>query len=138
MPDRSPVRGVDGLPRPPRGSLEKAPPQASALPSRWGVGLAAAGCFVLAAGLYVLRPEEALWRAGALRVGLVMGALWLALPSRDRAAAWAAWDWKAVGFVALCGALSVRAPQLGLPLLAGWWFWRWLKAVPPIIPPEVD
>ncbi|QDT17710.1 hypothetical protein [Alienimonas californiensis] len=95
------------------------------------MGLAAAGCLIGAATVYAIRPELELWWAGAMRVGIVMGALWLALPSRDRPAAWAAWDWKAVGFVLLCALLSFRAPQIGLPLLAGWWFWRWLKAVPP-------
>jgi len=102
-----------------------------ALPGRLGVGLCAGGCFAGALAVYVVRPDEVFWWAGAMRVGIVMGALWLALPSRKRDAAWAAWDFKAVSFVALCALLSFRLPQIGVPLLAGWWFWRWLKAVPP-------
>ncbi|NNJ26289.1 hypothetical protein LzC2_23710 [Planctomycetes bacterium LzC2] len=95
------------------------------------MGVAAAGCLIAAAVVYVTRPDQTLWWAGAMRVGIVMGALWFALPGRGQSAAWASWDWKAVGFVALCGLLSFRAPQIGVPLLAGWWFWRWLKSVPP-------
>ena len=114
-----------------------APAAGAALLGRLGVGIAAAACLTAAAAVYAVRPDLTLWWAGAMRVGVVMGALWLALPGRGREAAWAAWDFKAVGFVALCGLLSFRAPQIGVPLLAAWWFWRWLKAVPPSKPPPV-
>ena len=103
----------------------------SLLPGRFGVGVAAAACLLGAGLCYLVRPDQQLWWAGAMRVGIVMSALWVALPGRKRAAAWAGWDGKAIAFVTLCGLLSFRAPQIGVPLLAAWWFWRWLKAVPP-------
>ena len=95
------------------------------------MGWAAAACLGGAAVVYLVRPDEVLWWAGAMRVGIVMAALWFALPARGREAAWAGWDLKAAGFVILCAVLSFRAPQIGVPLLGGWLFWRWLKAVPP-------
>ena len=104
-----------------------APPQPSALPTRFGTGLAATVCFAGAALSYLLAPDRPLWYAAFVKVGLVTAALWFALPKSGRDAPWAGWDWKAVGFVALCLMLSARVPQVGVPLLAAWWFWRWLK-----------
>ena len=117
-------------PSPPPGPVTRPAPPSSALPSRTGVGFAAAVCLIGAAVWYGVRPDQRLWWGGGVRVGLVLTALWFALPGRDRPAAWAGWDWKALGFVGLCGLLSFRAPQLGVPLLAAWWFWRWLKTPP--------
>ena len=113
-------------------SDDLAPPPAppSALPSRFGTGLAALACFAGAAGSYALAPDRPLWYAAFVKVGLVTAALWFALPARGREAAWAGWDWKAVGFVGLCLLLSARLPQVGVPLLLAWWFWRWLKTPP--------
>ncbi|MEM9701423.1 MAG: hypothetical protein AAF907_03120 [Planctomycetota bacterium] len=130
MPDADAPPPIGPTPDVPE-TKEAQPAAPSALPSRFGVGLAALACFGLAVGTYAVRPDAELWWAGAMRVGVVMAALWLALPARGREAAWSSWDWKAVGVVTLCGLLSFRAPQIGVPLLAGWWFWRWLKAVPP-------
>ena len=105
-----------------------APP--SALPGRLGTGVAAAACFAGAAAGYLLAPDRPLWYAAFVKVGLVTAALWFALPRSGRDAAWAGWDWKAAGFVGLCLLLCVRLPQVGVPLLAAWWFWRWLKTPP--------
>jgi len=54
------------------------------------VGLVTIACFVAAAAIWVFDLEqEHLWLSGFIRVGLLMGALWLALPSGRRPAAWA-------------------------------------------------
>lgn len=58
-----------------------------------------------------------MWYAGFLRVGLLMGAFWQALPARGRDAAWAE-----VSPVALIGGLivlfvAVRRPKVFIPLL---------------------
>ena len=114
---------------PPDPSVDEFTPP-SALPSRFGTGLATLACFAGAGLSYALSPDRPLWYAAFVKVGLVTAALWFALPARGREAAWAGWDWKAVGFVGLCLALCTRLPQVGVPLLLGWWFWRWLKTPP--------
>jgi hypothetical protein len=53
------------------------------------VGLIALGCLSAAATIGVVDSWENLWCAAFVRVGLLMGAFWLALPSRRREAAWA-------------------------------------------------
>ena len=117
-------------PAPPAAAAADRPPPASSLPSRFGTGLAAAACFAGAAVSYAAAPDRPLWYAAFVKVGLVTAALWFALPARGRDAAWAGWDWKAAGFVSLCLALCTRLPQIGVPLLLGWWFLRWLKTPP--------
>lgn len=60
--------------------------------SRPMVGVLALACLVIAALIWTMAPdsqETQLWLAGFIRVGLVMSALWIALPTRDREAAWA-------------------------------------------------
>ena len=111
------------------------PPVAGRTPvaSRTPTLIAAVLCFAAAAGAAVYSPETALWSGAAVKVGLLLGALWLALPTRTRPAAWGGWDWKTGGLVFGGLLLSARAPQLGLPVLAGvaaWRFWVWLKTPP--------
>jgi hypothetical protein len=56
------------------------------------VGVLAICCLVGAVSLHLLVPgsdEARLWLAGFIRVGLVLAAFWIALPSGDRQAAWA-------------------------------------------------
>ncbi|MGH7127927.1 MAG: hypothetical protein ACREJB_02165 [Planctomycetaceae bacterium] len=56
------------------------------------VGVLALGCLAAALALWLAGPDQeslSLWQAGFVRVGLVLVALWIALPSRHRPAAWA-------------------------------------------------
>lgn len=53
------------------------------------VGLIALGCLVGAVTIGLLDNWQNVWCAAFMRVGLLMAALWLALPSKDREAAWA-------------------------------------------------
>jgi hypothetical protein len=53
------------------------------------VGLIALACLGAAATIGIVDTWENLWCAAFVRVGLLMGAFWLALPSRHRQAAWA-------------------------------------------------
>ena len=57
--------------------------------SRPLVGGIALACLVAAAGIALLDTWESMWCAAFVRVGLLMGAFWLALPNRHREAAWA-------------------------------------------------
>lgn len=82
------------------------------------VGILTICCFLGAAAVSVLRPQEDLWIAGFIRVGLLMGALWLALPTRSRPAAWA--NVSPATFVGLIVAILLlpRYPRLILPAMA--------------------
>lgn len=52
------------------------------------VGLAAAGCLIAGTvGLFV-GTKDSIWVAACLRVGVVLGALWLCLPVQSRSSAW--------------------------------------------------
>ena len=84
------------------------------------VGLISLVCLLTSAGLYLVYGSDEsweMWRAGFMRVGLLMGAFWQALPTRDRDAAWAR-----VSPLAFVGALvtlfvAVRRPKVFVPLL---------------------
>jgi hypothetical protein len=85
------------------------------------VGGGAVLCLVSAAGLWFLEPE--LWGkremilAGCLRIGLVLVALWIGLPTRSREAAWArVTPWTFLGIVVLFAAAVLRPKQV-LPVL---------------------
>ena len=83
------------------------------------VGLISLVCLLSSAGLFlVYGGDEAweMWYAGFLRVGLLMGAFWQALPTKSRDAAWAE-----VSPMALVGGLvllfvAVRRPKVFIPL----------------------
>lgn len=53
------------------------------------VGLIALACLGAAAVIGLVDTWENLWCAAFVRVGLLMGAFWLALPTKHREAAWA-------------------------------------------------
>jgi hypothetical protein len=64
-------------------------PKAQVPISRPLVGSIALACLVAAAAIAVFDSYENMWCAAFIRVGLLTGAFWLALPSRTREAAWA-------------------------------------------------
>jgi hypothetical protein len=53
------------------------------------VGVIALVCLVTAAVLWQVPDSNTMWVAGFVRAGLMTGAIWLALPTKNRAAAWA-------------------------------------------------
>ena len=59
------------------------------------VGMLAIGCLTAAAAIWIFaqttdgEDNREMWRGAFTRVGLLMSAFWLALPTRDREAAWA-------------------------------------------------
>lgn len=85
--------------------------------NRWLVGgLSLAS---LAAGIALLATGrgQGLWTGSFIRLGVLLAALWLALPTRGRAAAWAGISpWWIVGS---CAALLVilKNPRATLPVL---------------------
>ncbi len=81
------------------------------------VGLIALAC--LATGLVIGFVDEFanLWCGAFVRVGLIMAALWIALPSGDREAAWAnVSPLSLIGVMAFAVMLAGR-PRVFLPLL---------------------
>jgi hypothetical protein len=84
--------------------------------NRVAVGLIAVSCFAAAVILLVITtaaPESSmlvLWQGGFVRVGLLMGAFWLALPSRNREAAWANLSPRTIGGFVLAFILMIKIP----------------------------
>ena len=89
--------------------------------SRTLVGIISLACLCAGPGLLLANPDDdsvRLWAGGFNRAGLLMGALWFALPSGNRGAAWTN-----VSIPALAGGLLgllalVRNPRVILPMLA--------------------
>ena len=89
--------------------------------NRMLVGLISIGCLITAAGLWFRYGDTdddwMLWIAGFIRAGTFMGAVWLALPSKSRDAAWARISWPAL-IGSIVGLLVVvRRPKMMIPLL---------------------
>ncbi len=88
------------------------------------VGLVALLCLTFALVAAVTGQLDSVWMSGLLRAGLVLAALWLALPTRTRPAAWARLSgWKLAGIVAfavLIPRLKFLLPVLMVGMLLGW------------------
>jgi hypothetical protein len=85
------------------------------------VGLSALACLGTAAALWLLNPEgqqTEVWKAGFVRVGLLMTALWIALPAKGREAAWAnVSPWTFVGLLLAVVAVIRLQLKVVLPIL---------------------
>jgi hypothetical protein len=57
--------------------------------SRTRVGLISLGLFAVALVVWIGWPEQQMALGACVRVGVLMAAIWLAMPSGDRPAAWA-------------------------------------------------
>lgn len=80
-------------------------------------GVLALACGAAGIVLCALRGIEDQFAAGFIRVGIVLGALWCAMPSRSREAAWARVSpWAVVGAV-LAAVLLVRHLRALLPIV---------------------
>lgn len=90
--------------------------------SRNLVGFISIVCFMIAGYLYKFVTEEQfeqqeMMTAAFMRVGLLMFALWLALPSKKREAAWAnVSPWVLVGFILAIVGVAWR-PKIVVPLI---------------------
>ena len=78
------------------------------------VGIIAVALLTAAALLWILpgpstSQQTLLWRAACGRIGVVMVALWLAMPTRTRPAAWANLNPRSVAAVVIV-ALAIRFP----------------------------
>ena len=87
------------------------------------VGLLAIGSTITACVLLVIGGSQGLASA-LLRVGLLLGAFWLALPTKGRPAAWARVSTWTVGATAVVIMVAARfkfaLPLLAIGVLIGW------------------
>lgn len=81
------------------------------------VGWITLGCMALAVGGFATQEKDSVWPAAAMRVGIVLGALWLCLPARTRPAAWAAIT-RGRLLVIIGMAILINRVKFVLPLLA--------------------
>jgi len=79
------------------------------------VGAIALGCLAIAAGLWAIDSDQAGLLAAFWRIGLVMTALWLALPKKGEAFAWERAIPVVVGVIAILG-FAKRAPLIIIPI----------------------
>ncbi|HSG70710.1 MAG TPA: hypothetical protein VLA12_09870 [Planctomycetaceae bacterium] len=82
-------------------------------------GVLAASLLMLGFGLWFADVGSEMMQAGFIRTGLVLGALWSALPTRERPAAWEDVTWSSV-VLALVGVivfLSARLRWSVIPLI---------------------
>jgi hypothetical protein len=91
---------------------------------RFQVGLIALGCLITAAAAGVTGQFESAWASAFLRIGTVFGALWLALPTETRPAAWARLSGGRLLMLLLVAVLLPRLkivlPVLLAGILIGW------------------
>jgi lipid-A-disaccharide synthase-like uncharacterized protein len=93
-------------------------PQSKVPVNRWLVGVLAVTCLTTAVVIGALHSWEGAACAAFLRVGVLLAAFWMALPSRHREAAWANISpWTLVGCVALA-LVFVRWPPLFFSFVA--------------------
>lgn len=84
------------------------------------VGVIAIACLCTGAGLWITYPSDESWRlwiGGFNRAGLFMSAIWLALPSKSRDAAWANISLPALGGCLLGLLAVVRYPRMIIPVI---------------------
>jgi len=88
-------------------------------PNRLLVAAIAGGCLLSGGAIWLLDSRDNLWCGPLIRTGLVMGALWLALPTKGRAAAWANVSWIWVVLIAGALFLMVKRPLVLVPIFLG-------------------
>ncbi len=87
------------------------------------VGLLSVGFTIAASVLLFIGSSEG-FASALLRVGLLLGAFWLALPTKDRPAAWARVSPWSLGLIIVVALLLPRLkfffPVLAVGVLIGW------------------
>ena len=93
---------------------------------RQRVGWVAAGCLAAAAIGFAAQGYDNAWASIASRIGIVLGALWMCLPTATRPAAWAAMTPGRLALVVAAIVLSYRVSIKYLPFLIAAGFLGWL------------
>ncbi|MCA9035351.1 MAG: hypothetical protein KDA91_09480 [Planctomycetaceae bacterium] len=80
------------------------------------VGWIATGCLTAAAVAFLNGDFQSAWASSCLRIGIVLGAMWAALPTRTRPAAWEHLSgWKLLAII-VCVAYA-KSLRFALPVL---------------------
>lgn len=113
LPERTPTTNLPGT----FGPVHNAGmPQGTISLNRTVIGLMALICGIASAvllGMMATRPENSgliYTQGGLARMGLVLGALWLAMPSRNREAAWANISPKFLALLLGAAIVMIRIP----------------------------
>lgn len=89
----------------------------SLIDRRRRVGWIALGCLLLAAVGFATSGTDSAWPSAAMRVGVVLGALWLCLPTKSRPAAWSVMSRERLAVI-IVTAMLINRLKYALPLLA--------------------
>jgi len=92
-------------------------PDPSHIDRRRRVGWTALVCLCVAVAGFATEGKACIWAAAAMRIGFVLGALWLCFPTKTRPAAWAALTQGRLVALVL-GALFWSRIKYALPFLA--------------------
>ncbi len=92
-------------------------PDLSLFDRRRRVGWTALVCVCMAVVGFATEGKDCVWAAAAMRIGFVLGALWLCFPTKTRPAAWAVLTQGRL-VVLVIGALLWGRIKLALPFLA--------------------
>ncbi|WP_437224802.1 hypothetical protein SH661x_003788 [Planctomicrobium sp. SH661] len=83
--------------------------------NRFLVGILAIACVCAGPIIGVLDSWNNIWCGSFIRAGLLLGAFWVGMPTRGRAAAWAnVSPWMTLGVIAAV-ILLIRRPQVLIP-----------------------
>ncbi|MFV0445663.1 MAG: hypothetical protein ACK5Q5_18940 [Planctomycetaceae bacterium] len=82
------------------------------------VGLLAVACLLIGAAIGWFDSMQNVWCGSFVRTGLLLGAFWLALPSRGREAAWANVSPWTLALSLLAALLFVRRPRVFFVIIA--------------------
>lgn len=98
----------------------------SLIDRRRRVGWIALACLVLAvAGLVSPNSRDTMWPAAAMRISIVLGALWLSLPTSRRPDAWSSLTRGRLAIIVLV-AVFINRVKFVLPLLAAAGIAAWI------------
>ncbi|SFI54095.1 hypothetical protein [Planctomicrobium piriforme] len=93
------------------------------------VAVMAVACLVAAFAIALTDSMDNLWCGSFVRAGLLLGALWIGLPTKGRAAAWANvspyWILAAGAGIVLIGRV-VKRPQVLIPFIAAFFILTWV------------
>ena len=92
-------------------------PDPSLIDRRRRVGWAALACLGVAVVGFATEGRACVWAAAAMRIGFVLGALWLCFPTKTRPAAWAVLTQGRLAALVI-GALLWPRIKYALPFLA--------------------
>ena len=91
--------------------------ESSSIDRRRRVGAAAVGCLALAAVGFFTATRDSAWPSAFMRVGIVLGSLWLCLPTSARPAAWTSLTRGRLAMI-IVAAVAVQRIKFLLPIVA--------------------